>query len=186
MKPLLFTFSLSLLISSCQSNVYQIDGFARDFNDGDTICLRHESASDGPVLITQVSEGKFSFSGATDTIAFCHVFSKKNPESAVDIFLEPERITVELSLTPERNRVSGTTINNTWQLLNDSVRRLGQEVVRTALLPVADSTTQRLRAKTIDSLHRQMSNCILNIACRNSDNPLGQYISQHYKAPEFK
>ena len=29
-------------------------------------------------------------------------------------------------------------------------------------------------------------NCILNTARRNSDNPLGQYINENYKAPEFK
>jgi hypothetical protein len=82
--------------------------------------------------------------------------------------------------------VSGTTINNSWQQLNDSIWILGQEVVKTSLLSVTDSATQLLRVKTVDSLHRRMSDCILNTARRNSDNPLGQYINQNYKAPEFK
>ena len=174
------------LCLSCQSNVYQIDGYARDFNDGDTICLHHEADEDGIIFITQVVDGKFSFSGETNSHTLCHIYSKQNPESTVSFFLEPARITVELSLTPKRNRVSGTTINNTWQQLNDSIRLLGQEVVRTSLLPMADSTTQVQRVKTIDSLHRKMSNCILNTARLNDDNPIGIYIKNNYKAPEFK
>ena len=186
MKPLLFAFHFLLLISSCQSNVYQIDGYARDFKDGDTICLHQEIEGDGTVFITQVVDGKFSFSGETNTSTFCHIYTIANPKNRVSFFLEPARITVELSLAPERNRVSGTIINNTWQQLNDSIRLLGQEVVRTSLLPVADSTTQAKRVRTIDSLHHRMSDCILNTARRNSDNPIGQYIKKNYKAPEFK
>ena len=148
-----------MLCLSCQSNVYQIHGFAHDFMDGDTICLRFESDEDRLVTI---------------------------PENTVSLFLEPSQITVELSLLPERNRVSGTTINNSWQQLNDSIWILGQEVVKTSLLPVTDSTTQLLRVKVVDSLHRRMSDCILNTARCNSDNPLGKYINQNYKAPEFK
>ena len=185
--PLLFTFHFfTFLFSSCQSNVYQIDGFARDFNDGDTICLRHESDGEGVVFITLVDDGKFSFSDETNSITLCHIFAKKHPQNDVSFFLEPARITVELSLTPERNRVSGTTINNTWQQLNDSVRLLGQKAVRIALLPMADSTTQVSRVRAIDSLHHRMSDCILNTARRNRGNPIGQYIDKNYQAPEFR
>ena len=184
--PLLFTFHFSFLISSCQSNVYHIQGFAQDFMEGDTICLRFESDENRPVFITQIADGKFTFSGETDATALCHIYPKNRPESTVSLFLEPAQITVELSLLPERNRVSGTTINNNWQQLNDSIRMLGQEVVKTSLQPVTDSVTQLLRVKTVDSLHRRMSDCILNTARLNSYNPLGQYINENYKAPEFK
>ena len=174
------------LCLSCQSNVYHISGFAHDFTDGDTICLRFESDKDKPVFITQVANGKFTFSGETDATTLCHIYPKNRPESTVSLFLEPSQITVELSQWPEKNRVSGTTINNSWQQLNDSIWTLGQEAVKISLLPVADSATQLQRVKTVDSLHRRMSDCILNTARRNSGNPLGQYINQNYKAPEFK
>ena len=174
------------LCLSCQSNAYQIHGFAHDFTEGDTICLRFESDDNRPVFITQVADGMFTFSGETNnTISLCHIYPKNRPESTVSLFLEPAQITVELSLLAERNRVSGTTINNTWQQMNDSIRILGQEVVKTSLLPVTDSATQLRRVKIVDSLHRRMSDCILNTARFNSDNPLGKYINQNYKAPEF-
>ena len=171
---------------SCQSNSYQIDGYARDFMDGDTICLRQETDGEGVVFITTVNDGKFSFAGEADANMLCHLYTKKELEPSVSLFLEPGRITVELSLTPERNRVSGTTLNNRWQQLNDSVWLLGREAVRTSLLPMADSATQVMRARAIDSLHRRMSDCILNTARRNRDNPIGQYIDKNYQAPEFK
>ena len=174
------------LCLSCQSNIYQIDGFARDFKDGDTICMCNESVGNSPVIITQVADGKFSFAGETGSVKFCHIYPKNRPESTVSFFLEPTSITVELAQAPERNRVSGTTINNSWQQLNDSIRQLGQEVVRISLLPVTDSVTQQQHVWMIDSLHSRMSDCILNTARRNSDNPLGLYIDKNYKAPEFK
>ena len=185
-KSFLGLTAVGMLCLSCQSNVYHISGFAHDFTDGDTICLRFESDKDKPVFITQVANGKFTFSGETDATTLCHIYPKNRPESTVSLFLEPSQITVELSQWPEKNRVSGTTINNSWQQLNDSIWTLGQEVVKISLLPVADSATQLQRVKTVDSLHRRMSDCILNTARRNSGNPLGQYINQNYKAPEFK
>ena len=185
-KTILGLTAVGTLCLSCQSNTYQIDGFARDFKDGDTICMRNESVGNNPIIITQVADGRFSFTGESGSVALCHIYPKNRPESTVSFFLEPARITVELALAQERNRVSGTAINNTWQQLNDSIRQLGQEVIRTSLLPVADSVTQQLRVRTVDSLHRRMSDCILNTARRNSDNVLGQHINQNYKSPEFK
>ena len=185
-KTILGLTVVGTLCLSCQSNIYQIDGFARDFKNGDTICMRNESVANSPVIITQVADGKFSFAGEISTATFCHIYPKNRPEGTVSFFLEPARITVELALAQERNRVSGTAINNTWQQLNDSIRQLGQEVIRTSLLPVADSVTQQQRVRTVDRLHRRMSDCILNTARRNSDNVLGQYINQNYKSPEFK
>ena len=185
-KTILGLTVVGTLCLSCQSNTYQIDGFAREFKDGDTICMHSESADNSPIIITQVADGRFSFTGESGSVALCHIYPKNRPESTVSFFLEPTRITVELALAPEKNRVSGTTINNTWQQLNDSIHQLGQEVVRISLLPVTDSVSQQQHVRMVDSLHRRMSDCILNTARRNSDNPLGQYIAQNYKAPEFK
>ena len=170
---------------SCQSNSYQIDGYARNYNDGDTICMAEEAMQNGTVTIALVENGKFSFAGETEDTILCRIFPKKTPDQGVSFFLEPDKITVELSSSPENNRVSGTCINNQWQQLNDSISLLGKEAVNTVMLMARDSTAHLQRAKTIDSLHRRMSDCIQNTARRNSDNVLGRYIRQNYKAPEF-
>ena len=173
------------LCLSCQSNSYQIDGFARHCNDGDTICMAKEPMQKGVVTITLVENGKFSFTGETEDTLLCRIFPKKSPDQGVSFFLEPSCITVELSPSPESNRVSGTCINNQWQQLSDSIALLGREAVKTVLRQASDSAEQRRQAKVVDSIHRRMSDCILNTARRNRDNILGQFIHQNYKAPEF-
>ena len=183
-KTLLGLTAVGILCLSCQSNSYQINGFARDLNDGDTICMIHEQQKNA-ITVTLVENGKFSFAGVTTDIAVCQVFAKKKPSQIVTFFLESGRITVELSPHPEGNRVSGTCINNQWQQLSDSIALFGKEVVNTVLQQARDSAAQQQQAKTIDSIHRRMSDCIQNTARRNSENALGRYILQNYKAPKF-
>ena len=185
-KAILGLTVVGTICLACQSNSYQIDGFARNCHEGDTICMVKEPMQNGNVSITLVENGKFYFGGETEDTVLYKIFPKKTPDQAVYFFLEPSRITVELSSSPESNRVSGTRINNQWQQLNDSISMLGKEAVKTVLLLARDSAAQRQQMITVDSLHRRMSDCILNTARRNSDNVLGQYIRQNYKAPEFR
>ena len=184
-KTILGLTVIGFICLSCQSNSYQIDGFARNCHDGDTICMAAEPVQNGNVTITLVENGKFSFVGETENTIVYRIFPKKTPGQAVTFFLEPDRITVELSSSPEGNRVSGTRINNQWQQLNDSVCLFGKEAVKTVMLLAQDSIAQRQQVITVESLHRRMSDCVLNTARRNSDNVLGQYIRQNYKAPKF-
>ena len=185
-KTFLGLTAMGALCLSCQSNSYQIDGFARHCHDGDTICMAEEPMQKGTVTITLVENGKYAFIGETEDTILCRIFPKKAPDQGVSFFLEPSSITVELSPLPEGNRVSGTRINNQWQQLNDSISLLGKEAVNTVMLMARDSTAHLSRMKAIDSLHRRMSDCIHNTARRNSDNVLGRYIRQNYKAPEFR
>ena len=183
-KTILGLTVVGTLFLSCQSNSYQINGLARDLNDGDTICMIHEQ-QENVAFITLVENGKFSFAGETTDVTVCQIFAKKTPNQIVTFFLESGRITIELSPQPEGNRVSGTSINNQWQQLNDSTALLGKEVVYTVLQQARDSAALRQQAKTIDSIHHRMSDCIQNTARHNSENALGRYILQNYKAPKF-
>ena len=112
--------------------------------------------------------------------------AKKASACQVSFFTEPGTITIELNSQPGTSRVSGTRLNNEWQQLTDSVEMMGYEVARLLRHPAADATAQKALANRVDSLHRKMSACILNTAQRNKDNPLGKYINENYKAPEFK
>ncbi len=186
LKHILGLAAIGTLSLSCQSNFYQIDGFASNSHDGDTICLAYDNEPDRHFAIAIVSNGKFLFTGETSTTRLCRIFPKQHPRNGVSLFLEPDKLTVEISQKPEKNRVSGSNINNQWQLLSDSIRMLGDKIVKIAQEPVSDSVSQRKRIKTIDSLHQQMSACIENTALRNKDNALGSYIRENYKKPEFK
>ena len=136
-----------IMLGSCQSRFYQIEGYARDFAEGDTICLATSADASHPP-------------GTTTTI--------------------------ELNSLPKTSRVSGTAINNAWQQLADSINAYGKEMAQILRTPIKDTLSAQARTAAVDSLHRQMSDCILRTASRNKDNPLGKYIQANYKAPEFR
>ena len=173
-----------LVLCACQSNTFQIDGFARSFAEGDTICLMKEGGQ--PMAISTVSNGKFSFYGEIQETGLYSVMAKKAPACQVSFFTEPGTTTIELNNEPGTSRISGTRLNNEWQQLTDSVEMMGYEIAKLLRHPAADSTAQKALANRVESLHRRMSACILNTAQRNKDNPLGKYINENYKAPEFK
>ena len=139
-----------------------------------------------PIAISTVSNGKFSFYGENMETGLYSVMAKKAPACQVSFFTEPGTTTIELNSQPGTSRVSGTRLNNEWQLLTDSIAMMGREIAKLLRHPTADTTAQKALATSVDSLHRRMSDCILNTAQRNKDNPLGKYIQENYKAPEFK
>ena len=177
--------AVSFLLA-CQSDYYQIDGFAKNFKKGDTICLVADNSPTNIFQQTIVENGKFYFSGHADTIRFCTIYLKHEPASKASLFLEPGHIAVELHSYPKLSKVSGTRLNNSWQQLADSVELLSKGIFEIMHHPAISVTEQAEHAHTVDSLHKRMSDCILNTAQRNRDNPLGRYIEDHYKAPEFK
>ena len=173
---------------SCQSDGYHIQGFARQLEQGDTICIVLENEPERMLGKAIVVDGKFNVTGHTDTVLFCKAYLNRMKSCSVDFMLEPGNITLELNLPPQPPRTSGTKLNNQWQQLNDSIQRMGTKLislVASAKTPT-DEVTHKARLQAIDSLHRRMSDCIVNTARRNADNPLGQYIQTNYKAPEFR
>ena len=172
---------------SCQSDSYKIKGYANGLHNGDTITLALEEYQQKILGQTLVKEGNFIFSGTTDTIVFCRAYKNNDPLTYVSFFLEPGDITIELEPYPHSSRVSGTVLNNEWQELNDSVQMLGSRLILMADKSTKDPNVDRKKLQTaIDSLHRAISDCIINTAHRNKDNVLGKYIKDNYKEPEFK
>ena len=178
---------LTALVASCQSDRYQIDGFARQLEQGDTICIVLENKPERLLGMAIVDQGKFYVTGTTETSRFCKAYLSRMKDCNASFLLEPGTIALELNLPPKPSRVSGTKLNNQWQQLNDSIQRMGYELFKLATTKdTCDQATYRAKLQAIDSLHRRMSACIENTARRNADNPLGQYIEENYKAPEFE
>lgn len=175
-----------IFLLACQSHSYHIDGYAGDIQDGDTICLVLETSNREKIQQTTVTNGKFMFLGDIDSVYFCHAFVKNDPDSRLFFFLESGHIVLELHKYPELSRVSGTYLNNNWQQLTDSVHFLSRNIITILLNPATDASKQAENERAVDSLHRQMSECIIKTAKRNIDNPLGRFINKNYKAPEFK
>ena len=183
---LLYGLATVSLLLSCQSNSFQINGIARALQEGDTICLAYDEEPESAFAQTTVSDGKFVFAGETDAFRLCRVYAKQQPDCSATFFSEPGHITIELYPRPAISRVSGTPCNNEWQHLSDSIQLLAKDIVYILRHPATDTLAQQRNVHTIDSLHRRMSACILHTAQRNCDNPLGRYILDNYKKPEFK
>lgn len=188
--PILFIFHLSLfsfLLSSCQSNSFQIRGYTKQLPEGDTICLVADSQPEKVLATAMVNNGQFHLTGETDSVFLCRIYARSQRDNGLTLFLEPGNITVELNISPNLRRVSGTRINNEWQHLTDSIQLLGTRLASLSEISALSSNGfQHDNYKTIDSLHHKMSDCILNTAHRNRDNPLGQYLMDKYKEPEFR
>jgi hypothetical protein len=183
---LLYGLAAVSLLAACQSNSLQINGIARAFQEGDTICLTYDDEPENVFAQTTVSDGKFEFAGETDAFRLCRAYVKRQPDCNATFFLEPGHITIEFYPRPAISRVSGTRCNNEWQHLSDSIQLLAKEIVYILRHPATDTLAQQRNVHIIDSLHRRMSDCILHTAQRNRDNPLGRYIQENYKKPEFK
>ena len=76
------------LFCACQSNTFQIDGFARSYEEGDTIVLMKEGGQQ-PMTITTVSQGKFAFYGEIQQTGLYSVMPTKAPACQVSFFTEP-------------------------------------------------------------------------------------------------
>ena len=186
-KSILGLAAVGMMLTSCQSNSFHIKGFARQLSEGDTIYLVTDSQPEAVLASTIVRNGNFTLSGQVDSIFLCRIYANSQPDNGATLFLEPCDMTVELNMLPVTSRVSGTRINNEWQQLNDSIQLLGTQLIRLAESGTINSIdAHQQHFQTIDSLHRKMSECILNTARRNQENALGQYILQHYKEPEFQ
>jgi hypothetical protein len=177
----------SFMLCACQSDVYQIKGCATQLKDGDTVTLAFEDPPQKVLGQAIVSGGTFKFAGTTDTTLFCRAYLNRQQLSSCSFFLEPGEITIELNQHPRPSRVSGTQLNNQWQALNDTVQKLGTQLIRLAQLSTRTNAAHRQQLQQqVDSLHRRISDCITQTGQRNRQNVLGRYIIQNYKKPEFR
>jgi len=178
--------AIELMLVSCQSDSYQVNGFAHQLQEGDTICLAHGSNPRQPFAMTTVSGGKFWLEGSADETVPCCVYLKRQPACSAVFFPDHGTIAVELNQPPTPSRISGTNLNNEWQQMNDAIQRMGNKLFRIIERQDSDSIVHLAKLKAVDSLHREMSDLIVNTGQRNRDNSLGRFILENYKEPEFQ
>lgn len=174
------------MLASCQSDSYQVNGFAHQLLEGDTIFLAHGTEPESPFAMTTVSGGRFWLEGSVDETVPCCVYLKRQPACAAIFFPDHGTISVELNLPPTPSRISGTSLNNEWQQMNDAIQQMGSKVIAIVARQDSDSTVHLSRFKAVDGLHREMSDLIVHTGQRNRDNLLGRFILENYKKPEFK
>lgn len=174
----------SITLAACQSKTYQIKGTAEDIADGDTLFLTTDLQQGIPRDTVLVKDGKFEFSGETDSTYFCVIYSKKDETATTSLFVEPGTIKVIISKTPGASRVGGTNINDEWQRMNDSTMVIGKEINNIAeKLYANDKATQADQEKAmsrIEQLNKHFSTIVLKTTERNIQNELGCFLLTMY------
>ena len=78
-----------MIVCSCQSDIYRIDGYAKTLKDGDTVWLAEVANPSHVISRAIVSEGKFAMSGPATTPVFCMAYTNKANTSGITFLLEP-------------------------------------------------------------------------------------------------
>ena len=178
-------FSVALL-TSCQSNSYKISGSvssSEGLADGDTLFVTKDLQTGIPSDTLIIEDGKFKLSGETDSTALCMIYSAKRNEINAAFFMEPGTIDIQLTDQPGGSRVGGTTCNNQWQTLNDSVMSIGKEINRIAEHIYGNNLSQEEQQKgmeKIDKLNKRFAELVVKTAEKNIDNEFGYFLLTYY------
>ena len=172
------------MLAACQSDSYRVKGTVEGLEDGDTLFLTTDLQQGIPSDTAVVNGGHFKFDGKTDSTAMCLVYSIRRNELNVPFFLEPGKtITVSISETPGDSRVSGTTINDEWQRLNDSVMVVGKEINRIAEHIYGNNISVEEQQKgmdQIDKLNQRFAGIVTKTTEKNIGNELGYFLLVTY------
>ncbi len=172
-----------LLLASCQSNGYQVNGTVKGLTDGDTLFFTKDMQTGIPSDTLVVQNGKFSFSGQTDSTELCMIYSARQNEINAPFFLEPGNITIQLTNEPGASRVGGTLCNNQWQVLNDSVMSIGREINRIAEHIYGNNIPddeQQKGMRQIEQLNQRFSAMVVKTVEKNIDNEFGFFLLTYY------
>lgn len=193
MKTLLSITALMVtgsIFASCQSGTYRITGSGDMLQDGDTLFLTSDFMTGAPVDTVIAQAGKFEMTGTADSTFMCLIYSKKNQEvMSSPFFIEPGTIKLTLSDNPKDRKVSGSSLNNEWQEMNDSLSHIGLQFSMMAENMATNNLTAE-EAKALNEkqqkLIRQWQDIVFRYAKKNVDNELGYFLVTQYYDPECK
>ena len=177
-------FSAAVLaLAACQSNTYTISGAVEGLADGDTLYLTNDLETGIPTDTLIVKDGKFELNGIADSTYIAMVYSQKRNEINAPFFVEPGNITIKLVETPGASRVGGTTCNEQWQELNDSVMSIGKEINRIAehiYGNTVDEMEQQKGMEQIEKLNKRFAAFIVKMTEKNIKNEFGYFLLTYY------
>ena len=175
-----------VLLTSCHSSGYKISGSvssSEGLADGDTLFITQDMQTGIPSDTLIIQDRKFNMSGETDSTALCMIYSAKHNEINAAFFLEPGTIDIQLTDQPGASRVGGTTCNNQWQTLNDSVMSIGKEINRIAEHIYGNNLSQEEQQKgmkQIEQLNKRFAGLVVKTAEKNIDNEFGYFLLTYY------
>ncbi len=176
-------FSTLLALTACHSKGFQIQGSAQGLEDGDTLYLTRDMETGMPSDTIVIKDGQFTLSGETDSTELCMVYCAKRNEINAPFFIEPGNITIQLTDQPGGSRVGGTTCNDQWQVLNDSVMVIGKEINRIAEHIYGNNIPQKEQEKgmkQIEQINQRFAALVIKKAEANINNEFGYFLLTYY------
>ena len=182
-KHLFAIIAVAAAFVGCQQNGYKIKGTAEGLSDGDTLLLvgAFAESEGGDTII--VKNGKFEYSGETDSVSLCAIYSLATPGVGTDFLLEPGTITIDLSTEAGKTRVGGTKANEGWQKMNEMVAEYGQQMQQLTsklMNSTPDSAQQRAAYEQMARLEYEMGQKVVEMTEKNLDNELGYFMVMNY------
>lgn len=172
------------VLAACQSDGYKIKGEAAMLNDGDTLFVTDDLFTGTPIDTLIVKDGKFETEEEkADSTRLCMVYSKNHKGIYAPFFIEPGTISIKLSEKPEETKVKGTSTNNKWQDMNDSVMRIGRQINSIAAYVNGNTLNydqQQREMKKVETLHKQFRELVMEYAEKNTDNEFGYFLLTAY------
>ena len=172
-----------LALSACHSSSYKISGTAEGLDDGDTLFITNDLQTGIPSDTLILHDGKFTLSGETDSTSLCMIYSSRRNELNAPFFIEPGTIRIDIKDTPGASRVGGTTCNDHWQQLNDSVMVIGKEINRIAEHIYGGNLSENEQQKSmeqIEKLNSRFAALVVKTAEKNIKNEFGYFLLTYY------
>ncbi len=186
MKVIKFLLSSAIglaLFSSCQNNSYRIEGSGDALKDGDTLFLTTDLQELTPSDSIIVKDGKFVITGETDSTYFCLLYSASDNQLASLFFVEPGTVKLELPANMENARVSGTTCNREWQIVNDTMAVISKQMNQLASQVYGGQLTLEQQSKAeeqMEQLNSRFQQFIYRMGKKNISNEFGYFVVTFY------
>ena len=126
---LAFAFVSTMLLACSNRDKFEIDGYAENANDGDTIALAY--SSDGRHIIisdrTIVKNRRFCFEGKTEKGRIFYIVHKVSGQPVYTLFFL-EKGNISANIGKEGCRIGGTPLNDLYNSATDSIKRYTEEL----------------------------------------------------------
>lgn len=166
-----------LLLASCQSNTWKVEGTASGIADGDTILL-YDGISEFPLDTIVVQEGKFELEGQADSVMLYTLYCDKASQQVIMFFTEPGTIKISLA-DSEAPVVSGTPANDAWQefvnLQMDYSQKMQEKAMNLYNENVAEDQRMAIYQQYI-GLQNEMNEKVIQLIKDNLGNEMGYYL----------
>ena len=177
-QQLIVAAMLTLLTAACNNSTdksgYTIEGTTTALADGDHLLLIDDEGMTVDTLT--VKGGKFSYSGAADTVVFYTLAVEKDGMNNVSFFTEPGTIKISIGEKAGQSTVGGTTANDATQQLMASLNPIYEKIQELESTVYSD-TTQNYDQWALMERYNQLASEIYKkyneAAEKNIDNELG-------------